>query len=57
MSYKINRFKHIILLTLVLILSSCSKTEPRKPIVRKTGSFLDESVKRNKEVNKIERMY
>jgi len=54
MSYKIIRFKNIILLALVLILSSCSKTEPRKPIVRKTGSFLDESVKRNKEVNKIE---
>ena len=46
--------KNIIVLIIVLILSSCSKPEPRKPIVRKTGSFLDESIKRNREINKIE---
>ena len=33
---------------------SCSKPEPRKPIVRKTSSFMSESVKRNKVLNKLE---
>ncbi len=54
MNYKNNMIKNIIILIIVLVISSCSKPEPRKPIVRKTGSFLDESVKRNKEANKVE---
>ncbi len=46
--------KNLIYLFLFLVISSCSKPEPRKPIVRKTGSFLDESVKRNITINKLE---
>lgn len=46
--------KNIVYLFIFLIISSCSKPEPRKPIVRKTGSFLDESVKRNITINKLE---
>ncbi len=46
--------KNIVFFIVFLIISSCSKPEPRKPIVRKTGSFLDESVKRNIAINKIE---
>ncbi len=46
--------KIIIFLGVFLILISCSKPEPRKPIVRKTGSFMEESVQRNKLLNKVE---
>jgi len=47
------RSKIIIFLSIVLMIS-CSKPEPRKPIVRKTSSFMTESVERNKALNKIE---
>ncbi len=43
-----------IYLSVFLVLISCSKPEPRKPIVRKTGSFMEESVQRNKLLNKVE---
>ena len=46
--------KKLAFLLILLVISSCSKPEPRKPIVRKTGSFLEESVKRNITINKIE---
>jgi gliding motility-associated peptidyl-prolyl isomerase len=39
---------------IALVLISCSKPEPRKPIVRKTSSFMEESVQRNKLLNKVE---
>lgn len=34
---------------------SCANPEPRKPIKRKTGSFMKESVDRNKNLNKLEK--
>lgn len=37
-----------------LSIISCSKPEPRKPVVRKTSSFIMESVERNKVLNKLE---
>ena len=52
--------KGICLLLLVLVLGSCHQTQKaRKPIETRTGSFIKESVKRNKkmvakEENKIE---
>ncbi len=46
--------KLIILFGVCFILNSCSNTEARKPIVRKTSSFMEESVKRNKLLNKVE---
>ena len=46
--------KNIAYLVVFLIITSCSNPEPRKPIIRKTGSFLDESVKRNISINKLE---
>jgi len=45
-------------LTFILILFtsllSCSSPEARKPIVRKTSSFMSESIERNKLLNKAE---
>ena len=37
-----------------MIISSCSSPEPRKPIIRKTSSFMSESVERNTVLKNIE---
>lgn len=44
-------------LTILVVFSgllSCSKPEARKPIVRKTSSFMSESIERNKLLNRAE---
>ena len=47
--------KHkIILFAITILVFSCSKPEPRKPITRKSSTFLSESIKRNKVMNKME---
>ncbi len=46
--------KLIFLGLFVLIITSCSKPEPRKPIIRKTSSFMSESIERNRALNKLE---
>ena len=45
---------NLFLFIVFFVIISCSKTEPRKPIVRKTSSFMEESVQRNKLLNKVE---
>ncbi|MEQ8219737.1 MAG: gliding motility-associated peptidyl-prolyl isomerase GldI [Arenibacter sp.] len=42
--------KHLILLLLILAFSSCNGPEPRKPVKVKTGSILQKSVERNKDL-------
>ena len=42
-----------LLLGLLLVLS-CGKPEPRKPLTRKTSTFLKESIERNKTINAAE---
>lgn len=44
----------IVLTLLSSILISCSNTEARKPIVRKTSSFMSESIERNKVLSQAE---
>ena len=44
----------ILFLGIFILLVSCSQPEARKPIVRKTSSFLSESIERNKELNSFE---
>lgn len=39
---------------ILIFIASCSIPEPRKPIVRKTSSFMSESVERNKKLNNAE---
>ncbi|MDZ7614904.1 MAG: gliding motility-associated peptidyl-prolyl isomerase GldI [Flavobacteriaceae bacterium] len=39
---------------IVVLFFSCADTEPRKPVVRKTGTFLKESIQRNIDKNKLE---
>lgn len=44
----------IIIVLSVLFFISCADTEPRKPVVRKTGTFLKESIQRNIDRIKLE---
>lgn len=47
--------KHILLILICsTVFISCSNSEARKPIVRKTSSFMSESIERNKLLNKAE---
>lgn len=43
--------KQLTLLLVLLFFCACKQPEARKPISVKTGSFIDESVKRNKALN------
>ncbi len=43
-----------LILLMLTVFTSCSKPEARKPIVRKTGSFINESIERNKRLNSAE---
>lgn len=38
----------------VILLISCTTSQPRKPVVQKTSTFLQESIERNKIINKVE---
>lgn len=46
--------KLLFLFAIGLLVFSCAKPEPRKPIIRKTSSFMHESIERNKVLNKLE---
>lgn len=50
--------KHIFTLGLgiccVVLSISCTKPTPRKPVTQKTSTFLQESIERNKIINKVE---
>lgn len=48
------KLKYFSLILTALILLSCSDVQPRKPVIRKTGSFMKESIERNKALNKVE---
>ena len=43
-----------IFLLLLIVVVSCTTPTPRKPIVRKTSTFLTESIQRNKIINEVE---
>ncbi|MGI9533135.1 gliding motility-associated peptidyl-prolyl isomerase GldI [Lutimonas sp.] len=47
--------KYAFVISIVILFAvSCSSPEARKPIVRKTSSFMNESIERNKMLNKAE---
>lgn len=46
--------KNVVLIIMTVALFSCSGPEARKPIIRKTGSYMNETIKRNQELNKLE---
>lgn len=46
--------KNSLFILLLILIVACADPEPRKPIVRKTSTFLKESIARNKAINKAE---
>ena len=46
--------KNSIFLVFIIVFVSCTTPAPRKPIVRKTSTFLKESIERNKVINEVE---
>ena len=54
MHYKAHMKSKLIFLLLIVFFVSCDKPIPRKPVVRKSSTFLKESIKRNKVINKLE---
>ncbi|TCK68764.1 protein involved in gliding motility GldI [Winogradskyella wandonensis] len=47
--------KHLLILFMALLLLGCKSPEARPPVNTKSGSFIKESVERNKKLNKVER--
>ncbi|MCB0473605.1 MAG: gliding motility-associated peptidyl-prolyl isomerase GldI [Flavobacteriaceae bacterium] len=50
--YKLRFITIAFLVTIIFF--SCSRPEPRKPVVRKSSTFLKEFIVRNKAINKLE---
>jgi len=46
--------KYSIYLAFLILIMGCEKPKARKPITRKTSSFLKESIERNKIINEVE---
>ena len=44
----------VVLIVFGFVFTACSGPEPRKPVVRKTGTFVKESIKRNKVLKEVE---
>ena len=54
MNCKIRMKNKLIILLLLVFLVSCENPTPRKPVARKSSTFLKESIQRNKVINKLE---
>jgi len=54
MSCKILMRIKLILLIITVLLLSCENPTPRKPVIRNSSTFLNESIQRNKIINKLE---
>lgn len=46
--------RYSVLIILVFVMAACSSPKPRKPISRSTSTFIEESIARNKTINKLE---
>ena len=53
MNYK-RHMKNSFFIVFAILIISCTTPAPRKPIVRKTSTFLKESIERNKVINQVE---
>ena len=54
MNYNKISIHRIFTVVIILLVISCQEPEPRKPIARKSSTFLKESVVRNKVINTLE---
>ena len=44
----------LIYLVILFLISSCKPPEARRPVSNNSGTFIDASIERNKQLNKIE---
>jgi gliding motility-associated peptidyl-prolyl isomerase len=49
-------FKNILLVGVTIFITSCSEKQARKPISRNSGTFMKESIDRNKKLNEQEKI-
>ena len=51
-----NIFKHILFVVLTIFIASCSEKQARQPISHSSGTFMKESIDRNKKLNEQEKL-
>ena len=51
-----NLFKYILLVATTVFIASCSEKQARKPISQTSGTFMKESIDRNKKLNEQEKI-
>ncbi len=51
-----NLFKYILLVAATIFIASCSEKQARKPISHSSGTFMKESIDRNKKLNEQEKL-
>jgi gliding motility-associated peptidyl-prolyl isomerase len=51
-----NIFKHILVVALTILIASCSEKQARQPISHSSGTFMKESIDRNKKLNEQEKL-
>ena len=51
-----NIFKHILVVALTIFIASCSEKQARQPISHSSGTFMKESIDRNKKLNEQEKL-
>lgn len=51
-----NSFKPILLVAVTIFIASCSEKQARQPISHSSGTFMKESIDRNKKLNEQEKM-
>jgi gliding motility-associated peptidyl-prolyl isomerase len=51
-----NIFKHLLVVALTIFIASCSEKQARQPISHSSGTFMKESIDRNKKLNEQEKL-
>lgn len=51
-----NIFKHILFVAVTIFIASCSEKQARQPISHSSGTFMKESIERNKKLNEQEKL-
>jgi gliding motility-associated peptidyl-prolyl isomerase len=51
-----NIFKHILFVAVTIFIASCSEKQARHPISHSSGTFMKESIERNKKLNEQEKL-
>lgn len=51
-----NIFKHILFVAVTIFIASCSEKQARQPISHSSGTFMKQSIERNKKLNEQEKL-